>query len=227
MLFNVDNPFSPYDLDPPLKSSAYWSYTFAPAIAHSWRTETDIGYLQRDKAFAWKDVLRNLYANAAQPAAAGPGHWNDPDYLGPENGMSPVEDQAQFTMWTMMAAPLVIGSDVRKISASAIAMLTNPEVIAIDQDPLGSQGTTLGDLNGAQVWTRALANPRALAIAFLNTASAAQQIQVNWADIGLGPIQDVRDLWARTDYGLYPGGFAVTVPAHGATLYLVSASDGN
>src|SRR5581483_9528030 len=96
-------------------------------------------YLKRAQPIQWGDLLRNLMADAAHPEAAGPGHWNDPDYLVPEIGLSPTEDQTELTMWAMLAAPLVIGSDVRTLSDASIAMLTNAEVIAVDQDPLGQQ----------------------------------------------------------------------------------------
>ena len=109
-------------------------------MAQSWRTDTDIGGTGN---IQFSNVLRNLDRDAAHPKAAGPGHWNDPDYLGPQLGMTGGEARAQMTMWAIVAAPLILGSDPRKLSPATIKMLENPEVIAIDQDPLGVQGTAI------------------------------------------------------------------------------------
>jgi alpha-galactosidase len=224
LLFNICNPFSPYNSDPPLQNSAYWSYTFGPQTANSWRTETDSGWLKRSQVFQWPDILRSLAADAAHPEAAGPGHWNDPDYLGPENGMTAIEDRTQFTMWAMLAAPLVIGSDVRALSDDAVAMLTNPEVIAVDQDPLGEQGVLTADNGGLQVWLRPQSSG-SYALALLNTTTAEQPIAANWQDLGLPDVEAARDLWAHADLGPFPDGISVSVPSHGAVLLLLTPQD--
>lgn len=226
ILVDINNPMSPYNTNPPLRQSAYWSYTFGPGAGNSWRTETDVGLPDRPHPFQWPDVLRNLASDAAHPEAAGPGHWNDPDYLGPENGMSATEDRAQLTMWAMVAAPLMIGSDVRTLSDASIAMLTNPEVIAVDQDPLGHQGVKVADTNGLQLWVRELAAPGTRAVALLNTTASAQPIAVAWQDVGLTGSAAVRDLWAHADLGTFPSGCTMTVPSHGAALLLVTGTDG-
>jgi alpha-galactosidase len=130
---------------------ASWdTFSWAPAVAQSWRIDTDIGYT-RNIQFQW--VLRNLDQDSAPypniQTAAGPpgssgigcGHWNDPDYLGPGLGMTSTRAQAQsqFSMWAMVAAPLILGSDPRSLSSTSINMLKNPQVTAIDQDSLGTQ----------------------------------------------------------------------------------------
>ena len=79
-------------------------------------------------------------ADATQPAAAGPGHWNDPDYLAPDQGMSATQFQTQFSMWAMLAAPLMISDDMLTMSSASLATVSNSQVIAIDQDPAGVQG---------------------------------------------------------------------------------------
>ena len=221
LLYNICNPFTPAQGDTPLQDSAYWSYTFAPAIANSWRTEFDLGLPDRTPLVTWDDMLRNANSDAAHPEVAGPGHWNDPDYLVPELGMTPTEDQTQATLWAMLAAPLMIGSDVRTLSDASIAMLTNRELIALDQDAAGAQGIRLSDTNGAQIWLRSLADPSARAVALLNTTGSARAIEVRWQDIGLdGPLR-VRDLWAHRDLGVTPSAYAVTLPAHAAALLIV------
>ena len=98
------------------------------------------------------DVLRNIDADAAAPQAAGPGHWNDPDYLAPGQGMSATQFRSQLSMWAMLAAPLMISDDLTKISRASLAAVQNSEVIAIDQDPGGVQGTLLSSTdNGTGV----------------------------------------------------------------------------
>ncbi len=113
MLVNVCNFWVPGQIDgqrPSFANSSYANALWAPRIAQSWRTDTDIG---GHRSILFKNVLRNLDRDADHPRAAGPGHWNDPDYLGPQLGMTPAEAQAQMTMWTIVAAPLMLGSDPR------------------------------------------------------------------------------------------------------------------
>ncbi len=222
MLINLCDPFSPNNGDPPLEQSGYWTYTFARTIANSWRTETDLGLLHHDRVLKWSDMLRNLTADAAHPEAAGPGHWNDPDYLAPELGMTAVEDQTQFTMWAMLAAPLIIGNDVRHLSDRAVALLTDPEVIAVDQDPLGKQGVRVLDSYGVEVWTRPLATPGSRAVALLNLRSFTEPVSVSWHDLGIAGAASVRDLWAHADRGSFDSGYTLSVPSHGAALLIVT-----
>ena len=92
----------------------------------------------------FKDVLRNYDANARHPEVAGPGHYNDPDYLAPGLGMTDEEFRTQMTLWAVAAAPLVIGSDVRKLSQTSLDILTDPDVLAINQDPPAVQAVRVG-----------------------------------------------------------------------------------
>ena len=118
MILNVCNFWVPGQINgtlPTYANSAYASYRWASRIAQSWRTDTDIGFTRN---IQFVNVLRNLDHDAAHPTAAGPGHWNDPDYLGPELGMTPAEAQAQFSMWAIVAAPLILGSDPRALSTA-------------------------------------------------------------------------------------------------------------
>jgi alpha-galactosidase len=199
MLLNVCNFWVPGQIDgtrPSLANSAYDNYRWARSIAQSWRTDTDIGF-PRD--IRWVNVLRNLDHDAAHPAAAGPGHWNDPDYLGPELGMTSAEAQAQLSMWAMVAAPLILGSDPRALSPETVAMLENREVIAVDQDPLGIQGRVLKQNGSGQVWTKPLTGGR-WAVALLNRGSQPLRITTTAGDVGLSAAKTyhVRDLWAHT-----------------------------
>ena len=111
MMLNVCNFWVPGQINgkrPSFANSAYANYRWASKIAQSWRTDTDIGFTRN---ILFKNVLRNLDRDAAHPRAASPGHWNDPDYLGPGLGMTASQARAQFSMWAMVAAPLILGSD--------------------------------------------------------------------------------------------------------------------
>ena len=140
MLLSICNFLQPEQYGegrPPLERIGLLLLHFGPSVGNSWRTDTDVG-LPGNVPFA--DVLRNMDADAAAPQAAGPGHWNDPDYLAPDQGMSATQFRTQFSMWAMLAAPLMISDNLTKISPASLAAVQNNEVIAIDQDPGGRPG---------------------------------------------------------------------------------------
>jgi len=222
MILNVCNFWVPGQVNgtlPTLANSAYANYRWAPRLAQSWRTDTDIGFT-RDVQFV--NVLRNLDHDAAHPTAAGPGHWNDPDYLGPELGMTSSEAQAQFSMWAILAAPLILGSDPRAISPAAIEMLENRQVIAVDQDPLGIQGTVVDQEGSGQVWSKPLAGGAA-AVALLNRGSTALQITATASNAGLRSAASykVHDLWSGAR-SRTTGEISADVPPDSVVLYRVT-----
>jgi alpha-galactosidase len=151
---------------------------------------------------------------------AGPGHWNDPDMLEVGNGgMSLTEYRAHFSMWCLLAAPLLAGNDIRSMSADIHDILTNKEVIAIDQDSLGREGHRVKRADGLEIWAKQLADG-GRAVALLNRTGAEANITVSWTDIGY-PVHitaKVRDLWARKDLGEKSGSFSASVPSHGAVM---------
>jgi alpha-galactosidase len=227
MLFNICNPFQPGEYGngyPPYDRSVYNSYSFGPTTGNSWRTDTDIGFVH---SIQFSDVLRNLDADATHPEAAGPGHWNDPDYLGPELGMTSAQSQAQFSMWSMVAAPLIVGSDIRTLSPATLAMLTNQEVLAVDQDPLGAQGTAISTMGDAQVWVKPLANGDR-AVALLNRGSTPLTISTDAGAVGMPHASryDLRDLWRHTTAET-AGRIAASVPPDSTVLYRVSTGSGH
>jgi alpha-galactosidase len=222
LLLNVCNFWVPGQIDgtrPSYANSAYASYQWAPRIAQSWRTDTDIGFT-RD--IQWVNVLRNLDHDAAHPTAAGPGHWNDPDYLGPELGMTSAEAQAQLSMWAIVAAPLVLGSDPRALSPATIAMLENRAVLAVDQDPLGVQGAVVSADGSGQVWSKSLAGG-ASAVALLNRGSVPLRITTTASQVGLAAARSytLRDLWAHAN-SRSQGEIGAVVPPDSVVLYRVS-----
>jgi alpha-galactosidase len=154
---------------------------------------------------------------------AGPGHWNDPDMLEVGNGgMSTGEDRAHFSMWALLAAPLLVGNDVAHMSADTQSILLNKDVIAIDQDPLGIQGHRVKKDGDLEVWSKQLANG-GRAVVLLNRSAAAAQINVAWTDIGYPNTltATVRDLWSKQSAADQKGGYGAQVPSHGAVMITV------
>jgi alpha-galactosidase len=174
---------------PSFAASSFSSYSWGYSVATSWRTDTDVG---SPSGITFADVLRNLDADATEPLAAGPGHWNDPDYLGPDLGMTDAQFQTQFSMWAMLAAPLMISDNLPTLSRASFATVSNAQMIAIDQDRLGRQGTQVppADINvspatgDGEVWLKPLEHGR-YAVALLNIgstplaiATTAQALQI-------------------------------------------------
>ena len=222
MFLNVCNFWVPGQINgqrPSFLNSSYANALWAPRVAQSWRTDTDIGGTGN---IQFRNVLRNLDHDAAHPKAAGPGHWNDPDYLGPQLGMTGAEAQAQMTMWAIVAAPLILGSDPRKLSLATIRMLKNPKVIAIDQDPLGIQGTAVRQKGSGQVWVKPLTRGDR-AVALLNRGPTTVRITTSAGAIRIAPAASYRieNLWAHTTITT-TGKISARVPPHSAMLYRVT-----
>jgi alpha-galactosidase len=178
MILNVCNFWTPGQINgmaPTYANSSYANALWAPPIAQSWRTDTDIG---STGSILFKNVLRNLDRDAGHPKKAGPGHWNDPDYLGPQLGMTSAEARAQLTMWAIVAAPLMLGSDPRKLSPATVRMLENKQVIAIDQDRLGIQGRAIRTEGSGQVFVKPLAGGQR-AVALLNRGTSPIRISTS------------------------------------------------
>jgi alpha-galactosidase len=188
-------------------------WEWAPAVGNLWRTTDDI-------SDSWGSMLGNLDQSAQHAAVAGPGHWNDPDMLEVGNGgMTDAEYRAHMSLWALEAAPLIAGNDLRSMSDSTRAILTNPEVIAVDQDSLGAQGYLVWtDGPSLQVWARKLSGG-ARAVALLNRADTAARITAWFSRTGIrADSARVRDLWLHQDIGTFRGQYADTVPAHAVRM---------
>ncbi|AEY66126.1 dockerin type I domain-containing protein [Clostridium sp. BNL1100] len=187
---------------------------------NSWRTTGDI-------SDNWGSITKNIDENSKSAAYAGPGHWNDPDMLEVGNGkMSDTEYKAHFSMWCMMAAPLIAGNDIRNMTPATKEILTNKEVIAIDQDVAGVQGTKVSTSGELEVWCKPLGvDGTTKAVILLNRGGASADITVNWRDIKLadGPAT-VRDLWEHKDCDTFNTGYTANVPSHGAVVLKVQTS---
>ena len=192
--------------------------TWAPATGHLWRTTGDITNCWdcelNHGTWSQLGVLRILDLQKPLRRFAGPGHWNDPDMLEVGNGMTATEDRAHFTMWAMLAAPLIAGNDLRSMAADTKTILTNGDVIAIDQDALGQQATRVRDDGDQEVWAKPLADGGE-AVALLNRGSAPAEIHVNWSEAGpKGGASTMRDLWTHKEQPVQPDGFSATVAPH-------------
>jgi alpha-galactosidase len=183
--------------------------------ANLWRTTGDI----RDR---WESMERIGFAQEELAPYAGPGHWNDPDMLEIGNsGMTDTEYRTHMSLWSMLAAPLIAGNDVRSMTQSIADILMNREVIAIDQDPAGMQARRVSKSGDQEIWVRPLAHGDR-AIAFFNRGDSPAEMGVNWADVGLPPAPaTVRDLWAHRDVVLSSVEHKVTVPSHGVLMWRV------
>jgi alpha-galactosidase len=174
-------------------------WEWAPALGGNlWRTTDDV------KA-NWMSIYDIVNQNAGLAKYAGPGHWNDPDMLEVGNGkLTLAENRSHFSMWAMLAAPLLAGNDLPNMKPEIKAILTNKDVIAIDQDKLGSQGTRAYVDGEVEVWTRRLSGG-ALAIAVLNAGSdrvASHPFHLSLARLGLKGPENGKDLWTGKDVTL-------------------------
>jgi alpha-galactosidase len=232
MLLNLCNPLTDdWGLPHTPEQDAHNTYVYAPTIADSWRTGTDIAWGTPSPG-QWPNILRNMDANAWHPEAQGPGHYNDPDYLIPmrqiSDGsleLSQEESTTQYVMWAEMASPLVLGSDPRTLSDSMLATLRNPEIIGVDQDPLAIQGVRVASDSVGDVYSKVLVGHARRAVVLLNRSDQPALRTVQFADVGLGGPVQVRDLRARADRGAHTGSYTVEVPAHGTAFLKLTGAD--
>jgi alpha-galactosidase len=193
-----------------------WEWAGASGVeANSWRTTGDI----RD---SYASMLKIFKQNVGLNQYAGPGHWNDPDMLEVGNGgMSEAEYRSHFSLWAIMAAPLLIGTDLRTLKQPYLDILLNKEVIAIDQDPLGIQGRRIREKDGIDVIVKPLRGGD-LAVALFNESGAVKRVNVASADLGLQGARKyrARDLWQHTDAPLGDG-LSVELAPHATAVYRV------
>jgi alpha-galactosidase len=196
-------------------------WAWGPLAGHLWRTTGDI-------SDNWARMLALADSSSNHAGAAVPGAWNDPDMLEVGNGhMTADEYRVHLSLWAIMAAPLIAGNDLRTMSEETRAMLTNPEVIVVDQDALGIQGIKVSDDGaGLQVWFKPLQGSGARAVALVNRSDAEALISADWNAIGLaaGPAS-VRDLWRQEDLGTASDSFSAIVPSHGVTFVSITGTD--
>jgi alpha-galactosidase len=204
----------------------------AAAGGNSWRTTGDI----RD---TWASMSKKGSRGIGLSSYAGPGHWNDPDMLvvgvvGWDNDAHPThltadEQYFHISMWALQGAPLLIGCDLTKLDPFTLGLLTNDEVIDVDQDPLGKVADVVGShepntpTSPVQAWSRPMEDG-SLAVGLFNYADAEKQRSITWRDLGISGPHTVRDLWRQKDLGIFTDEFTATVPAHGVVLVRVIKS---
>ncbi len=177
-------------------------WLWGPGLASLWRTTNDYTAYGARSGDWWGSVLKIVDINAGLSRFAQPGAWNDPDILLTGTGLLTVpQERSQFSLWSMMAAPLLADADVRTMSAATTATLTNREVIAVDQDSAGRQGVRIADHAGHQVWLRRLADG-SFAVLFLNANPQPATLALSASRAGLAPRQRyaLRDLWRHRSW---------------------------
>lgn len=203
-------------------------WTWAPGIGglsrDMWRAGGDITApivddpLHAHRRVSLANVLRNFDAGM-HPQAQHTGYYNDLDMMViGMRGMSLSADRVHMSLWSISGAPLILGADLTKLTKPQIEILANPEVLAVDQDPLGVQCIKVsGSKSGVEVWAKPLAQPGSRAVVLLNRRSYASRATVTWSSLGLDPASaaQVRDLWARKNLGPHTTRFQATIPPHG------------
>jgi len=210
---------------PMLLSLCEWGvsspWEWAKGVGAMWRTTNDIqdcyDCVRNWGGAGWVQILDK---NASLAPFAGPGHWNDPDMLEVGNkSMNPTECRAHFAMWCMLAAPLIAGNNISTMNDTIRDILTAPEIIAIDQDKLGIQGTRIKSNNGLQVWQKPLSDG-SVAVALLNVTKSSASMDVTLSEVGFkkGEASSVRDLWSRKDLASINDIYKTEVKAHGVVV---------
>jgi alpha-galactosidase len=180
-----------------------------------WRTTDDI-------EDSYGRMISIGFSQAGLAGFARPGHWNDPDLLEIGNGkMKESEYQTHMSLWVLLAAPLLAGNDLTRMTEADKRILMNRDAIAIDQDALGRQGDRLRQSGDLDVWTKPLSGGR-VAVGLFNRSSSRRDVSFDLAEIGFEHGADLRDVWKSQDLGQHSGVFTDTVNKHGVTLLIVS-----
>jgi len=162
------------------------------------------------------------FGQAGLAKFSGPGHWNDPDMLEVGNGgMNLEEYRTHMSLWTLLAAPLLAGNGLSTMKPETIAMLTNREVVAIDQDRLGRQADRVRAEGSQEIWARELADG-SKAVGIFNRFDWPQTIEVDFRELGFKGSVKARDIWAGKDMGALPSKYVAHVPGHGVVLLKVT-----
>ncbi|AXC16190.1 Alpha-galactosidase precursor (plasmid) [Acidisarcina polymorpha] len=213
-------------------------WTWGPGVGGSpqdiWRVSDDIvapvveAGPNHGRKVAFDKMLRN-FDQGVHPEAQHTGYYNDPDMmvLGMP-GLNAEQNRLHMALWAISGAPLIIGADITKLDADTLAILSNPDAIAIDQDPLGLQAVKVKEISsGLEVWSKFQQTPGLRAVLLLNRTYFPAPMSVDWADLGLeADSASVRDVWAGKDMGQLKGPFAATVPAQAGLLLIVRGSEG-
>ena len=185
-----------------------------------WRTTFDI-------VDTWGNMSGLGFNQNGYERFAGPGHWNDPDMLvvghvgwGPQlhlTRLTPNEQYTHISLWCLLAAPLLIGCDMTQLDDFTRGLLTNDEVLEVNQDPLGKQAARMSRNGQREVWAKTMEDG-SQAVGLFNRGVVTERVTVKWSDLGLSGKQRVRDLWRQQDIGVFEDQFEAAVPRHGVVL---------
>jgi alpha-galactosidase len=207
-------------------------WEWGAGIGHLWRTTADIRDCYQC-TFDWGGlgVLDIIDKQAALQQYAGPGHWNDPDMLEVGNGGMTVDEyKTHFSMWAMLAAPLMAGNDLRNMDQSTREILTNSDVIAVNQDTLGQQATKFMDMGEYEIWAKPLANGE-VAVCFMNRTNQPWKLDYSWQKQTMyfatevdvhKKVYNVYDVWEHKNIGKTSEKLTKEVPAHGVVMVRLS-----
>jgi hypothetical protein len=212
-----------------------WAPNVGGAVADIWRTSGDIvapivpHHKFSGRLASFPGVLSN-FDQGVHPEAQHTGYYNDPDMMVVGMpGLSDAQNRVHMSLWAISGAPLLVGADLTTLSEATLATLTNPEVLAVDQDALGLQGVKVASYgDGLEVWSKALSTAGERAVLLLNRTGDAASIQAKWSDLGLDDSSPatVKDVWAGKDLGSFNTAFSATVPALDAVMVIVHGSEG-
>ena len=190
-------------------------WTWGPVTGNLWRTTDDI-------SDTWESMSLIGFSQNGLQKFAGPGHWNDPDMLEVGNGgMKPDEYRVHMGLWALLAAPLLAGNDLRSMSPETREMLTNGEIIAVDQDVKGIQGHRLWDEGPLEIWAKSLADG-SNAVGLFNRGGSDLKITLDFKMLNISGPAKLRDLWQHKDLGVAQDSYSATVPKHGVLMLKVS-----
>jgi alpha-galactosidase len=196
-------------------SNQPWEWASAVG-GHYWRTTGDI-------SDSWGSMTSIVDQQVGLEAFSGPDAWNDPDMLEVGNGgMTTEEYRAHMSMWSLLNAPLIAGNDLRSMDATTLALLTDPDVVAVNQDWVGTQGHKIADTGDQEVWAKPTSAGGAAVVLFNRSATGAA-VETSAAALGLpgAPAYTMRDLWADTAT-VTSGAVRASVPGHGARMFVVA-----
>ena len=198
------------------------------AGGQSWRTAGDLGgsFGEISKAL-FRDGF-DVYSRDSLHLYAGPGGWNDPDYLllgylsnwhgeTVPTPLTPNEQYTQVSLWSIVAAPLILSGDISRLDDFTISLLTNDEIIDVDQDPLGKPGFRVSRDGDLEVWKRDLEDG-SIAVGLFNRGEKADEVTARWNDLGIKGNQRVRDLWRQNDLGTFDNEFSASAGRHGVVM---------
>jgi len=191
-------------------------------VSNTWRTGGDI----KDD---WKSLKSRLFSQDKWAQYAGPGHWNDPDMMivgvvgwgsaeKRPTRLTPDEQYSHMSAWCLMSVPLLLGCDITKMDEFTLSLLTNDEVIAVNQDPLGKQATIISTQGDAQILAKDMEDKSKAVGLFYPGDSASQQVVLKWDDLGIKGRYIVRDLWRQKDLGTFDKEYKADVVSHGVVM---------